>query len=307
MKKMTLRMTALAVMLAACGGTGAVVATVDGAEITMADVEALYSEETGAVPTEEFARNLLNAIVELLVIEHAESEFDITFGPEEIEARRAELEEQVVAQSGGLSYEEALEAEGLTDERIRRIAHQRLLQDAIEAELVAGEGSITEAELQARYDAALFDLTEACVSHILVPTEEEAVAAKERIDGGEPFAEVAAEVGTDGTAANGGELGCSPLSQYVAEFAAGAFEAPLDQTTDPVRSQFGFHLILVTERTTTPFEEVESDIRTALEAERGGTLVQEWLLEVVTDAEVMIDEQYGTWVTDPFPSVQPPA
>jgi hypothetical protein len=44
-----------------------------------------------------------------------------------------------------------------------------------------------------------------------------------------------------------------------------------------------------------------------MEAERGGSLVQDWLLEIVTAAEVTIDEQYGTWVTNPFPTVEPPA
>ena len=307
MKKMTPRIAALALLLAGCGGGGAVVATVNGAEVTTADVEALYAEDVGAVPVEQFADNLLNTIVEFLVIDTAESEFGISFSAEDIEARRAELEEQILSQSGGLSYEEFLDQQGFTNDRILRIAHQQLVADAVEIELVAAAAPITDAELQARYDASLFDLTEACVSHILVATEEEALAAKDRIDGGESFAEVAMDVGTDGTAETGGELGCSPLSQYVPEFALGAYEVPLDQTSPPVQSQFGFHLILVTERTTTPFEEVEADLRQAFEAERAGGLVQDWLLEIVTAADVTIDEQYGTWVTDPLPDVLPPA
>ena len=307
MKKMTLRTAALALVLAACGGGGAVVATVNGAEVTTSDVEALYAEGVGAVPAEQFADNLLNAIVEFLVIDTAESEFGISFTGEEIEVRRAELEEQILSDSGGLSYEEFLDQNGFTNDRILRIAHQQLVADAVEIALVAEASPVTDEELQARYDASLFDLTEACVSHILVATEEEALAAKDRIDAGESFAEVAMDVGTDGTAEAGGELGCTPLSQYVPEFALGAYEVPLDQTSSPVESQFGFHLILVTERTTTPFEDVEDDLRRSFEAERAGGLVQDWLLEVVTAADVAIDEQYGTWVTDPFPDVLPPA
>jgi foldase protein PrsA len=299
-------LAALAVGLAACSGSGAVVATVNGNEITVSDVEDLYSQTPGAIPTQLFAENLRNTIVEVLVIDQAASQFGISFTPEEVEARRAELELQILAQSGGLSYEEFLEQQGLTDTRILRIAHQQLVADAVEDALIAGEGAVTEEDLRARYDAALFDLTEACVSHILVPTEEEAREAKERIDGGEPFADVAAELGTDGTAANGGELGCGPLSRYVPEFALGALEVPLDETSRPVRSQFGYHLILVTERTTQPFEDVEEDLRASYAIERGGTLVQNWLLEIVGDAAVTIDPKYGTWVTDPFPTVLPP-
>lgn len=307
MKKTIVRIAALGLVVSACGGSGAVVATVNGQEITTSDVEQLYAADVGAVPAQQFAENLRNTIVELLVIQIAETDFGITFTPEQIEERRSELEDQVVAQSEGLSYEEFLEQEGFTDERIYRIAHQQLVADAIEQALLDEEGAITDEDLQDQYDSQLFQFTEACVSHILVETEEEALAAKERIDGGESFADVAMDLGTDGTAPNGGELGCTSLAQYVPEFAVGALAAPLNETTQPVRSQFGFHLILVTERTTTPFEEVQEQLRAALEVERGGTLVQDWLLEAVENADVSVDAEYGTWVTDPFPAVEPPA
>ena len=307
MKKTIVRFAALGMLLAACGGSGAVVATVNGQEVTASQVEALYSDDLGAVPAELFAENLLNTIVELLVVQVAETEFGITVTEDEIEERRSEIESQIEAQSGEVTYEEFLEQNGFTDERIARIAHQQLVADQVEEQLLAEEGAITDEDLQDQYDSQLMQFTEACVSHILVPTEEEAIAAKERIDAGEEFADVAMELGTDGTAPEGGELGCAALSGYVPEFAVAASEIPLNEVSEPVRSQFGFHLILVTERTTQPFDEVAADLRAAVELERGGTLVQEWLLEAVSEAEVTVDEQYGTWVTDPFPSVQPPA
>ena len=311
MKYIIVRVAVLGLVLTACGGGGAVVATVNGTEITSEEVEALYSEGLGAVPAELFAENLRNTIVEYVVIQEAETRFGITFTPEEIEARVAELrtqiESQIAAQGQELTYEEFLTEQGFTEDRIYRIAHQQLVADAVETELLADAGPISDEELSDRYDAALMDLTNACVSHILVATEEEALDAKARIEAGESFADVAMELGTDGTAANGGELGCSALSQYVPEFALGAYDVPLNQTSEPVRSQFGYHLIFVTERTTTPIEEAEADLRAAAEVERAGTLVQDWLLEIVTAADVTIDEEYGTWVTDPFPTVQPPA
>ncbi|MEX1004932.1 MAG: peptidylprolyl isomerase [Acidimicrobiia bacterium] len=307
MKKTIVRFAALGVLLVACGGSGAVVATVNGQEVTASQVEALYSDDLGAVPADLFAENLLNTIVELLVVQVADSEFGISVTEDEIEERRAEIETQIASQSGDVSYEEFLEQNGFTDERIARIAHQQLVADQVEERLLAEEGAITDQELQDQYDSQLFQFTEACVSHILVPTEEEAVGAKERIDGGEAFADVAMELGTDGTAPEGGELGCTALSGYVPEFAVAASEVPLNEVSEPVRSQFGFHLILVTERTTQAFEDVQADLRAALEVERGGTLVQDWLLEAASAADVTVVEEYGTWVTDPFPSVQPPA
>jgi hypothetical protein len=103
---------ALGVLVAACGGSGAIVATVNGVDVTASDVEALYSSDLGAVPATQFAENLRNTIVEFVVIQEAETQYGITFTPDEIEAKRAELEEQVVAQSGGSSYEEFLEENG---------------------------------------------------------------------------------------------------------------------------------------------------------------------------------------------------
>lgn len=305
MKHSILRVAALGLVVAACGGGATIVATVNGADISLAEVEELSAGDRGSIPAQEFADNLLNTIVEHIVIDTAASDFDITFNDEEIETRRAELEEQIVA--GGTTYEEFLDQNGYTNARIARIAHQQLVANAIEEALVAAKGELTETELQERYDAALLDYTEACVSHILVATEEEALTAKERIDGGEAFADVAKDVGTDGTAPNGGDLGCAPLSRYVPEFGVAASEIPLDVTSDPVHSQFGYHLILVTERTTKTFDEARDELQASANTERGGTLVQDWLLEVVTAAEVTIGEEYGTWVTDPFPDVQPPA
>lgn len=308
--KKTIPAVALALVLAACGAGGdVVVATVGDAEITVAEVEELYSvngqEGSGSTPEALFRENLRNAIVEEIVIAVASTDYGITFSADDIEARRASLEDQVVAQSGG-TYEDFLELQGFTDQRIRRIAHQQLVAEAIENELVTAEGAIPDEDLQDAYDQRLFELTEACVSHLLVPTEEEAEAAYDRIDAGETFEEVAMDVGTDGTAPNGGDLGCTTLNSYVVEFSTAALEQPIDVVSTPVQSEFGYHLLLVRERTTTPFEDVVDQIRASIEALRGQSLVQDWLLEVVTSAAVSIDQAYGSWVTDPAPNVVPP-
>jgi len=303
-KKLTTSSVALAMFIVACGGP-TVVATVDGVDIPATEVEELSSTDASAVPADEFANNLLNTIVEHIVIAQADAQYGISFTDAEIEQRRADLEAQIVSQSGG-TYDDFLQQQGFTNERIYRIAHQQLVADAVQQDLVSEEGAITDQDLQDAYDAGMLGFTTACVSHILVPTEEEALAAKARIDGGESFAEVAKDVGTDGTAPDGGDLGCNPLDQYVPEFGAAALDLPLNTVSEPVKSQFGYHLILVTERTTQPFDDVVDQLRTQVETERSGKLLQDWLLEVVKAADVSVDEQYGTWVTDPYPDVQPP-
>jgi hypothetical protein len=87
-------------------------------------------------------------------------------------------------------------------------------------------------------------------AHILLPTREEAGAARTRVtEGGEDFATVARELSTDeASAANGGELGWFTREEMVAPFAEAAFALEPGAISEPVESEFGWHVIQVQER-----------------------------------------------------------
>ena len=87
-------------------------------------------------------------------------------------------------------------------------------------------------------------------AHILLPTREAAEAARARVtEGGEDFAAVAREVSTDeSTAANGGDLGWFTREEMVAPFAEAAFALEPGAISEPVETEFGWHVIQVTER-----------------------------------------------------------
>jgi parvulin-like peptidyl-prolyl isomerase len=87
-------------------------------------------------------------------------------------------------------------------------------------------------------------------AHILLPTREAAAAAHARVtEGGEDFATVAREVSTDqGTAVNGGELGWFTREEMVVPFATVAFELEPGAISEPVETEFGWHVIQVAER-----------------------------------------------------------
>lgn len=87
-------------------------------------------------------------------------------------------------------------------------------------------------------------------AHILLPTREEADAARARVTtGGEDFATVARELSTDeATAANGGELGWFTRDEMVAPFAEAAFALEPGAISEPVETEFGWHVIKVLER-----------------------------------------------------------
>lgn len=86
------------------------------------------------------------------------------------------------------------------------------------------------------------------VSHILVDTQEQAAAIKRAIDSGTDFATAAQANSLDSSAQNGGRLGCLDDSQFVEPFATVAATQPLNVVSDPVQTEFGYHLILSTDQ-----------------------------------------------------------
>jgi peptidyl-prolyl cis-trans isomerase C len=143
-----------------------------------------------------------------------------------------------------------------------------------------------------------------------VPTVEEAEDVVARLDTGEDFGEIAGEVSQDpGSGANGGVLPCGSAGQYVAEFRDAVLVAPVGEVySEIVESQFGFHVITVTERTDPDPEllPTEADMVESLTAAAAGEQLATWFSEQVVASEIVVEEDYGTWTAEP-PGVTPPA
>ncbi len=89
---------------------------------------------------------------------------------------------------------------------------------------------------------------QACVKHILLANADDAAKAKARLDAGEDFAKVAADVSTDpGSKTQGGDLGCFAKGETVPEFDKASFEGEIDKLQQ-VKTQFGEHLLVVSKR-----------------------------------------------------------
>src|SRR5271156_1172970 len=126
---------------------------------------------------------------------------------------------------------------------------------------VSKSATTEEAERKAYDEAAKAQPPEPEVHarHILLPTEEEAKAALARIKAGEDFAKVATELSKD-PAGDGGDLGWFTKDRMVPEFAEVAFKLEPGQISDPVKTQFGWHVIKVEEKrmkTFPPFDQVK--------------------------------------------------
>lgn len=112
-------------------------------------------------------------------------------------------------------------------------------------------GAVTDEALQTAYDERFKDYApqkEFSAAHILVDAEEKANELKAQLDGGADFAELAKANSTDtGSGANGGDLGWFGMGQMVKPFEDAVVAAEIGKVAGPIKSDFGWHLILVKE------------------------------------------------------------
>jgi peptidyl-prolyl cis-trans isomerase C len=163
----------------------------------------------------------------------------------------------------------------------------QILANAVYQQLTAGDPD--DAALRAYYAAHKQDWDEVKARHILIRmqgsrvpvreghkelTDEQALAkAKEvraKIVAGAKF-EDQAKIESDDTGSgdNGGDLGTFGAGQMVPEFDEVVFKAPIGQVTEPIKTAYGYHLILVEERKSKPFEEARADIEQKIRPEMG--------------------------------------
>lgn len=117
------------------------------------------------------------------------------------------------------------------------------------------------------------------VSHILVGTQEEAATLLAQINAGADFATLAQQYSTDGSAVNGGELGCVDGAQFVEPFATVAATQGAGIVSNPVQTEFGFHLIKVTDNSDAALTQ----------------LILERVLSGSLGTKVSLDPRYGTF------------
>jgi peptidyl-prolyl cis-trans isomerase C len=143
------------------------------------------------------------------------------------------------------------------------------------------ENAVTEQALRELYDSQYAEFTpetEYNAAHILVETEEEAQEIKTAIDGGADFAEQARAHSADGSASSGGDLGWFGLGMMVPQFEEAVVTLEVGAISDPVQTQFGWHLIRLidTRETTAPtFEEARPELAETLQRQAAEALITE--------------------------------
>ena len=165
--------------------------------------------------------------------------------------------------------------------------------------LLAGEAvskimkaAVTEEALQAAYQKRFAEakpVKEYHAAHILVETEDEAKAIRTELDGGADFAELAKTKSTGPTGPGGGDLGWFAPGVMVPEFEEVVMKLEPGQVSEPVQTQFGWHIVKLFETRDAPTPALE-EVREDLAAEIENAALQEALAKVLEETKVVKPE-----------------
>ncbi|OMF97405.1 peptidylprolyl isomerase [Paenibacillus sp. FSL R7-0273] len=270
------------------------VATVNGADITRAQ---LYDKlvEAGGETT------LQNLITTTLVSQEAKKA-NITVTDEDINAEIEDLKTQF---GGEDALNAALAQSSMTLDDLKA---QMPLQVEIR-KLLEPQITVTDEDISAYFDEnkATFNQEEQVqASHILVETKEEADAIVKQLNEGADFAALAKEKSADtGSKENGGDLGFFKKGDMVPEFSDAAFALKVGETSGAVKSDYGYHIIKVTDRKEAKeytLDEKKEEIRKTLTSQKVSELSSTWLQDLTTNAKIT-----NTLTDEPGASATPAA
>jgi len=128
--------------------------------------------------------------------------------------------------------------------------------------------------------------------HILVDDEETAKEIRQRLLDGEDFAALAAEYSTDpGTADKGGDLGWFARGKMIPEFEEAAFTLPIGDISQPIQTQYGYHIIQVLGHANLPMAAWEYQ-------QACDERFKEWIDDIRASSEVQIFDIWKTSIPD---------
>ncbi|WP_226576714.1 peptidylprolyl isomerase [Halobacillus litoralis] len=253
------------------------------------DSEVVVETSGGEITKEEFYQELKSqngeqVLQSLVMKEVLSNKYEVSD-----EAVNKELE--TLKEQYGDQFEMVLQQSGFSDEdEFKETIRLSLLQ-----EKAASEGiEISEEEMKQYYERMK---TEVKASHILVKDEKTAEEVKQKLEDGADFAELAKEYSTDGSAEKGGDLGWFGPGDMVAEFEEVAYDLEPGKVSEPVQTEFGYHIIKVTEKRDKEdigsYEDKKDEIkRTLVNQQVDQTELQKKMDQMLKDAEVdvKIDE-----------------
>ncbi|GAK42324.1 hypothetical protein TCA2_4816 [Paenibacillus sp. TCA20] len=260
------------------GGGKEAVASVNGTDISK---DELYNElvTLGGQAT-------LENMITMELVDQAATDANVTVTEEDV---NAELETLKTQYGGEEAFNSALAQSGMTLDALKKNMDLQVKMRKI----LEPQTEVTDEQISTYYEenkASFATPEQVKASHILVETKEEADAIKKELDGGADFATLAKEKSTDtASAANGGDLGFFGEADMVEPFSKAAFSMEINEISDPVKSDYGYHIIMKTdhkEATNPTLEDKKEEIRTILVDQQIGELSSTWMTDLRSNAEI---------------------
>jgi parvulin-like peptidyl-prolyl isomerase len=302
-------------LLAALAGTacaqtfGTAAAVVNGHRITDKELKAevatiLANPSSAGTTPEAAARQAILTLIENELVNEVAKQRHIVPTADDIDKALANLRAQAQLLDDA-TFQAQLKAAGLTLAGLRDQLKNKLVADRLKAALAP---PVTDDQVRQVYEHEQVQFQQIMVEHILFqvsPTKTDAQALKQAKDAlaqlkaGANFATLAKKLSDDtGSKATGGKI-----DQWLSvadpnldqSFARAAEAAPIGKLTGPVRSQFGYHIIVTLKKRTQPLAEVQDSIRTQLEGQAGQTELADFANSLVKKAKIVINPRYGDW------------
>ncbi|MFD2924347.1 peptidylprolyl isomerase [Halobacillus naozhouensis] len=228
------------------------------------DSKTVVETSGGEVTKEEFYEELKNKhgekVLQQLVMEEVlAANYEVS--DEAVNEELKNLKDQY-----GDKFQMVLQQSGFSnEEQFKEVIRLSLLQEQAAAE----EVDISEKEMKQYYERMK---TEVQASHILVSDEKTAKEVKQKLENGEDFGTLASEYSKDGSAKKGGKLGYFGPGKMAPKFEDAAYNLEVGQISDPVKTQFGYHIIKVTDKRKVedvkPYEEAKKEIKRTLVSQK---------------------------------------
>lgn len=280
-----------------------VLATVGNEKITKGDLDKQIAAQLKQQFGDDYATNTkvqqqvkqakqqgLNNLVTQSILLQKATELNLKPSDEDINKQVDEQITQIKSQyTQEGQFEDALKQANLTEDQLKDEFKKQVIMNAVQQDIVK-DITVTDEDIQTYYDEnkdKQFSVgAGANVAHILVDSEDTAKSLKAKLDAGADFATLAKENSKDtGTAAKGGSLGFVPYNstQYVAEFVEGFKNLKEGEVSQPVKSQYGYHIIKATglkAATVTPLDQVKDQIKSTLtqqkQSQTFNAKIEEW-------------------------------
>lgn len=187
----------------------------------------------------------------------------------------------------GTQFDLMLQSAGKTEEQLKEeIRFIKLREKAAKSTV-----KITDKEIKEAYDAKKPEIK---ASHILVKTEDEAKDIKKQLDKGADFAKLAEKYSTDtGSAAKGGDLGYFGVGMMVEPFETAAYKLKLNEISDPVQSEHGYHIIKLTgKKEKESFDKLKDSIKEELIEEKlTANFISEAVTKILDKADIKVKDK----------------